>query len=116
MIEAEREDLWQSNSPCNIFTRLSHSFKLNLDETSFLCNEVELNVIWNDERTHDEKYCSDLRFSITALWIWIAVGVNRPVILLGIGIWYTLGLGVPTWSLATYFQNDILLLQTNQHT
>ena len=82
MIEAEREDLWQSNSPCNIFTRLSHSFKLNLDETSFLWNEVKLNVIWNDERTHDEKYCSDLRFSITALWIWIAVGVNRPVILL----------------------------------
>ena len=38
MIEAEWEDLWQTNSPRDIFIRYDHYFQLNLDETCFLCN------------------------------------------------------------------------------
>ena len=39
MIEAEWEDMRQSNSPRDIFIRFAHYFQLNLDETSLLCNE-----------------------------------------------------------------------------
>ena len=45
MIEAEWEDLQRKNSPRDIFTRFSHYFQFNLDETCFLCNEGELKVI-----------------------------------------------------------------------
>ena len=45
MIEAEWEDLQRKNSHCDIFTRFAHYFQFNLDETSFLCNEFELNII-----------------------------------------------------------------------
>ena len=41
MIEAEWEDLHQTNSPCDIFICHAHYFKLNLDKTCFLCNKGE---------------------------------------------------------------------------
>ena len=39
IIEAEWGDLRQKKSPRDIFIRYAHCFHLNLDETSFLCNE-----------------------------------------------------------------------------
>ena len=41
--------------PCDIFNRFDHYFQLNLDETSFLCNEGELNVLGRKEKSRHEK-------------------------------------------------------------
>ena len=38
MIEAYLEDLRRTKSPCDICICYAHDFKLNLDETCFLCN------------------------------------------------------------------------------
>ena len=62
MIETEWEDLWRTNSPRDIFICFSHYFQLNLDETSFLCNEGELKVVGSkDKPCHKNKF-SDSRF------------------------------------------------------
>ena len=55
---------------------------MNLYETCFFCNEGELRIIGDNDKTHHDKNCSDSRFSITVLWIRIAVGVNGPVLFL----------------------------------
>ena len=59
MSEVEWEDLRRKNSPHDIFTRFSHNFQLNLDETSFLYNEDELKVIGGKYKTQHEKNCTD---------------------------------------------------------
>ena len=55
---------------------------MNLDETCFLFNEVELSIIFINDKPRHEKNCSDLRFSITGIWVRSAAGVNGPVIFL----------------------------------
>ena len=65
-----------------MFTCFSHQFQLDLDETSFLFNEVELEFIWSKYKPFHEKNCRDSMFSITVLWVGIAAGVNVPVIFL----------------------------------
>ena len=80
MIEAEWEDLRRKNSPRNIFTRFSHYFLFNLDETCFLCNEGELKVIGSKDKPRHDQNFSDSRFSITALRVGSAAGLNGPVI------------------------------------
>ena len=53
IIEAELGGLRQTNSLHDIFIHDDHCFQLNLDETCFLCNEVELNIIaGNDKPSH----------------------------------------------------------------
>ena len=54
-IEAEWEDLRRTNSPCDIFTQFSHYFQLNLDETSFTCNEAEIKVLGSKYKPLHEK-------------------------------------------------------------
>ena len=80
LIEAEWEDLRRENSPRDIFTRFAHSFKLNLDEACFLCDEGELKVLGRKDKPCHDKNCSDSRFSITVLRVGSAAGVNGPVI------------------------------------
>ena len=72
----------QTKSPRDIFTRFSHYFQFNLDETSFICKEGELKVLGRKDKPRHEKNCSHSRFSITALWIGSSAGVNGPVIFL----------------------------------
>ena len=55
IIEAEWEDLRRKNSPRDIFTCFAHDFQLNLDETYFLCNEDEINVIGSKDKPCNEK-------------------------------------------------------------
>ena len=55
---------------------------MNLDETSFLCNEGELRVIGSKYKPHHEKNCSNSRFSITVVLVGSEAGVNGPVIFL----------------------------------
>ena len=62
MIEAEWEDMQQKNSPRDIFTRFAHYLQFNLDDTCFLCDEVELKVLGRKNKPRHEKNCSDLRF------------------------------------------------------
>ena len=85
ILEAEWGDLRQTNSPQDLFTRFSHCFQLNLYETSFLCNEVELKVIGSKDKPRHDKNYSESRFSTTVLWVGGAVGVNGPVIFLDKG-------------------------------
>ena len=85
MIEAEWEDMRRKNSPRDIFIRYAHFFQLNLDETCFLCNEGELNIIGDNDKPCHDKNCSDSRFSITVLRVESAEGVNGPVIYLAKG-------------------------------
>ena len=82
MIEAECKDMRQKNSPRDIFIRFSHYFQLNLDETSFLFNEVDLRFIGSNDKPRQYKNCSDWRFLITVLRVGSAAGVNVPVIFL----------------------------------
>ena len=49
MIKAEWEDMRPTNSPRDIFIFNAHYFQLNLDETCFLCNEGELNIICDNK-------------------------------------------------------------------
>ena len=75
----------QTNSPRDTFIRYAHYFQLNLDETCFLCNKGELNIIGdNNKPRHDNNY-SDSRFSITVLRVGSVAGVNGPVIFLAKG-------------------------------
>ena len=74
----------RTNSPRDIFIFYAHYFQLNLDDTCFLCNEGELNIIGDNKYCHD-KNCSDSRFSITVLRVGSAAGVNGPVIFLAKG-------------------------------
>ena len=67
MVELEWGGLKQKSSPCDIFNIFAHYFKLNLDETSFLCYEVELKVLGRKDKPRHDKNCSNLRFSITVL-------------------------------------------------
>ena len=53
-----------------------------MDETYFLCNEGELNIIGDNNKPRHEKNCSDSRFSIKVLRVGSAAGVNGPVIFL----------------------------------
>ena len=85
MIEVEWEDLRKTNSPCDIFIIHDHYFRLNLDETCFLCNEGELKIIGGNDKPRHVKNCSNSRFSITVLRVGIAAGVNGPVIFLAKG-------------------------------
>ena len=64
------------NPPCNNFTRFAHYFQLNLDETSFLCNEGGLNVVGVKEKPQHETYFSDSIFSIIVLQIGSETVVN----------------------------------------
>ena len=82
MIEAEWEDIRQTNLPCDIFIRYAHYFQLNLNETCFLCNEGRLRIIGVNNKPCHEKNCSDLRFSITVLRVESSAGVNSTVIFL----------------------------------
>ena len=50
MIESEWEDLQQKNSPHYFFSRFSHYFQLNLDETCFLCYEGEIQVLGSKDK------------------------------------------------------------------
>ena len=68
--------------PRNIFTRFAHYFRLNLDKTSLLCNEVELKVVGSKDKPHHVRNCGESRFSIAVLWVGSAAGVNGPVIFL----------------------------------
>ena len=62
MIEAEWEDMRQTNSPHDIFIRYAHYFQLNLDETCFLCNKGELKIIGDNDKPRHDKNCSESRF------------------------------------------------------
>ena len=55
IIEVEWEDLRQKNSPHGIFTRFYNYCWLNLEETSFICNEVEIKFIKRKDKPHNEK-------------------------------------------------------------
>ena len=55
---------------------------MNLDGTSFLCNEGNLKVLGSKDKPRHDKKCSDSRFSITVLQVGSAEGVNGPVIFL----------------------------------
>ena len=59
MIEAEWEDMRQKNSPRDIFIRYAHYFQLNLDQTCFLCNEGELKIIGDNDKTRQHKNSKD---------------------------------------------------------
>ena len=85
MIEAEWEDLRRTNSPRDIFTRFAHCFQLNLDETSFLCNEGELKFLGSKDKTRHEKNCSDSKFSIKVLRVGSAAGATGSVIFMAKG-------------------------------
>ena len=80
MIEAEWEDLWQKNSPRDIFIPYAHYFQLNLDETCFLFNGDELNIIGGNNKSRHKKKYSDSRLSIKFLLVGGAVSVNVPVL------------------------------------
>ena len=82
MIEAEWEDLRETNSPSNIFICCDHFFKLNLDETCFLCNEGELNIVGGNYKPLHGKICSDSRFSVPDLQVGSAACVNSTFIFL----------------------------------
>ena len=82
MIESDWEDLCQKNSHCGIFICFYHYFQLNLDETSFLCNEGKLRIFLGSNKSRHNKNCSDSRFSIKVLRVGSAAGVNAPVIFL----------------------------------
>ena len=72
--------LRRKNTPRDLFTSFAHYFQLNLDETSCLCNEGEINFIGvRDKPLHENKF-SDSRFSITVLRVGSVAGVNGPVI------------------------------------
>ena len=75
----------RTNSLCVIFIRYAHYFQLNLDETCFLCNEGELNIIGDNDKPRYDKNCSSSRFSITVLRVGSEAGVNGPVIVLAKG-------------------------------
>ena len=64
------------------FLCYAHYFKLNLDETCFLCNEGELKIIGDNDKPRHDKNCSDSRFSITVLQVGSAADMNGPVIVL----------------------------------
>ena len=70
----------QKNSTHDIFICYDYYFQFNSDETYFLCNEGELRVIGYNNKPRHDKNCSDLKFSITVLWVGSAKGVNYPVI------------------------------------
>ena len=69
MIEAEWEDLLRTTSTHDIFSHFAHYFQLNLDNTSFLCNVVNLKVIGSKDETTHKKICINSRFSITVFWV-----------------------------------------------
>ena len=56
-----------------------------MDETCFLCNEGELNIIGSNDKPRHDKIFSDSGFSITVLRVGSAAGVNGPVIFLAKG-------------------------------
>ena len=85
IIEAEWEDLLQKNSLCDIFICYVHHFQLNLDETCFLCNYVELKIIGGNDKPRNNKNFIDSMFSITVLRVGSEAGVNGPVILMAKG-------------------------------
>ena len=73
MIEAEWEDLRRTNSPCDIFIRYAHYFQLNLDETCFLCNEGELSIICDNDKTRHKKIAAIRGFQLQSS----GLGVQR---------------------------------------
>ena len=85
IIEAEWGDLRWRNSPRDIFICFANYFQLDLDETSFLCNEGELRIIGGNDKPRHEKNSSDLRFSIPFLRVGSVAGVNGPGIFLAKG-------------------------------
>ena len=54
-IDTEWGDLQRTNSPRDIYTGFAHYFQLNLDETSFSCNEGELKVLGSKDKPRHEK-------------------------------------------------------------
>ena len=56
-----------------------------MDETSFLCNEGELNFIGSKDKPRHDKNCHDSMFSITVLRVGSASDVNVPLIFLAKG-------------------------------
>ena len=55
MIGMDWEDLQWTNSPRDISICYAHCFQLNLDETCFLCNEGELNIIGGNDKPFQNK-------------------------------------------------------------
>ena len=82
IIEEKWEYLRCKNSTRDILNCFAHYFQLNLDETYFLCNEVELKVVRSKYKPLQEEKCSDSRFSTTVLRVGIVAGMNGPVIFL----------------------------------
>ena len=82
MIKVEWEDLRRTNSPHDIYFFNAHYFQLNLDETSFLCNEGELKVTGSNNKPQYDKNFSDSTFLSIVLRVGSAAGVNGPVIFL----------------------------------
>ena len=85
MIEAEWEYLRRKNSTCDIFIHYAHYFQLNLDENCFLCNEYELKIIGDNNKTRHGKNCSNSRLYITVFWVGITAGANVPMLFLAKG-------------------------------
>ena len=85
IIEAEWEDMRRTNSPRDIFICYAYYSQFNLNETCFLCNEGELRIIGDNNKSRHNKNCSDSRFSITVLLVGSAAGVNDPLIFLAKG-------------------------------
>ena len=73
MIEAESEDMRQTNSPRDIFICYAHYFQLNLYETCFLCNEGELKIIGDNDKPRHDNNCSESRFPLQSS----GLGVQR---------------------------------------
>ena len=53
-----------------------------MDETSLLCNEVELKVLGRKDKPRQDQNCSNSRFSIKLLRVGSAAGVNVPMVFL----------------------------------
>ena len=56
MIEADLEDLQQTNSPFDIFTRFVNYFQMNFYETSLLFNAGELMILGSRDKNSDGKF------------------------------------------------------------
>ena len=68
--------------PPDIFSRFAHYFQLNLDKTSFHCNEGRLKVVGRKDKPHYDKNFSKSRFSMTVIKVGSASVVNGIVIFL----------------------------------
>ena len=54
----------RKKSPRDIFIRYAHYFKLNLDQTCFLCNGSELRIIGDNNKPHHDKIAAIRGFQL----------------------------------------------------